>query len=77
MQTQTIKEAAHDLIDEQPDDATWRDLIYRVVLRASIEQGLSEADAEILTPHNDASPAIESMEGRVSGPTGATAADRK
>ena len=49
MQTQSVKETARDLVDELPDDASWRDLIFRIVLRASIEQGLSEADAGLLT----------------------------
>jgi len=53
MQPQTLKQAAHQLIEDLPDNASWRDLVYRIVLRASIERGLSEADAGLLTPQED------------------------
>ncbi|MCP4493974.1 MAG: hypothetical protein GY820_42735 [Gammaproteobacteria bacterium] len=35
----------HHLADELPDNATWGDVAYQVELKASIEQGLKEADA--------------------------------
>jgi predicted transcriptional regulator len=53
MQTQTLKQAAHELVDELPEDASWQDLVYRIVLRASVERGLSEADAGLLTPQDE------------------------
>lgn len=40
-----IKEMLHHLADELPDDATWGDVAYQVELKASIEQGLKEADS--------------------------------
>jgi predicted transcriptional regulator len=45
MQAETFKQAAHALIDTLPEDASWRELAYVAALRASIQQGLCEADA--------------------------------
>jgi hypothetical protein len=53
MQTQTFKQAAHALVDTLPDDASWRELAYLAALRASIEQGLSEANARELITQDD------------------------
>jgi predicted transcriptional regulator len=53
MQTHNVKDAARRWIEDLPDDTTWRDLAYRVALRASIEQGLDEADAGLLTPQDE------------------------
>lgn len=40
-----IKGTAHKLIDALPDDATWEDLMYAVHVRASVQEGLADADA--------------------------------
>jgi predicted transcriptional regulator len=40
-----LKRQAHELIDNLPDSATWDDLLYELELRASIEQGLADAEA--------------------------------
>jgi len=42
MQYNDIKQAAHQLID-QLEHPTWNDLAYQVAVKASVEQGLSEA----------------------------------
>ncbi|MCP4487099.1 MAG: hypothetical protein GY820_07245, partial [Gammaproteobacteria bacterium] len=41
----SVKKMLHHLADELPDNATWGDVAYQVELKASIEQGLKEADA--------------------------------
>jgi hypothetical protein len=41
----TIKEQAHRIVDDLPDDASWEDLIYRLYVRQSIEAGLRDAEA--------------------------------
>lgn len=53
MQAETFKQAAHALIDTLPDDASWRELAYVAALRASIQQGLAEADAGELVTQDD------------------------
>ncbi|QDG54761.1 hypothetical protein FIV42_29650 [Persicimonas caeni] len=45
MATPNIKEEAHRLIDELPEDATWKDLEYAMHVRQQIEQGLQDAEA--------------------------------
>lgn len=48
-----VKEAAHKLIDQLPDDVTWDELAYRIEVRASIERGLAAADAGRLISHEE------------------------
>lgn len=45
MQTENIKEAAHQLIDQLPDNSTWDDVIYEIELRREIEEGLADSEA--------------------------------
>jgi hypothetical protein len=44
MQPASVKKAAHELIDELPDDATWDDVLYRMAVRRSIEVGLGQSE---------------------------------
>jgi predicted transcriptional regulator len=48
-----VKKAAHDLIDQLPDDITWDDLAYKIEVRASIERGLADAEAGRTTSQED------------------------
>jgi hypothetical protein len=41
----TIKDAAHRIVEQLPDDASWEDLIYRLYVRQSIEAGVRDGDA--------------------------------
>jgi hypothetical protein len=41
---QDIKQAAHQLIDQLPDNTTWDDVLYRMAVRRSIEIGLRESE---------------------------------
>jgi len=45
----TFKERAHDLVEQLPEDAGWRDLIYRAAVRQDIEEGLLDSDAGRIT----------------------------
>ena len=45
MQPTNIKQAAHRLIEQLPDDATWDDLTYEIYLQQAIEAGVIESDA--------------------------------
>ena len=44
MQTETIKQKAHQLLDRLPDSATWEDLMYQIYVRQSIEAGIKDSD---------------------------------
>jgi hypothetical protein len=44
MQPASVKKAAHKLIDELPDNATWDDVLYRMAVRRSIEIGVRQSD---------------------------------
>ena len=48
--TQTIKQAAHQLIDQLPENATWNDVVYEMVVRQEIEKGLEDSEAGRTTP---------------------------
>ncbi len=41
----TIKDEAHRIVEQLPDDASWEDLIYRLYVRQSIEAGLRDCEA--------------------------------
>jgi predicted transcriptional regulator len=45
MNERSIKEAARQLIDTLPDDATWDDLMYAIYVRQTIEAGLADGEA--------------------------------
>ena len=45
MPSTKVKEAAHRLIDQLPDEVSWDELAYRIEVRASIERGLADAEA--------------------------------
>ena len=49
-----IKQAAHQLIDQLPKDATWDDVLYRLVERREIELGLADSEAGRTTEVEDA-----------------------
>jgi predicted transcriptional regulator len=53
MSTANIKAAAHQLIDQLPEGATWDELAYEIEVRASIERGLADAEAGRLIPQED------------------------
>lgn len=48
------KQTAHQLIDKLPDDATWDDVVYKLITRREIELGLVDRDIKSLSRDNDA-----------------------
>ena len=44
MQTESIKEQAHKLLDNLPDSATWEDVMHRIYVRQTIEAGIKDSD---------------------------------
>ena len=45
-----LRDEAHKLVDQLPDDATWDDLLYRIYVHQSIEAGLEDCRAGRLVP---------------------------
>jgi predicted transcriptional regulator len=43
MSTQAIKEAARQLVEQLPEDATWEDLQYQIYFRQAVEAGLKDS----------------------------------
>lgn len=41
----TMKQVAHQLIDQLPDEADWKDLIYELSVMQDIEEGLADSEA--------------------------------
>lgn len=50
---QSFKQRAHALIDELPDDADWKDLVYEVSILQDIEEGLRDSAAGRVVSNND------------------------
>ena len=50
----TLKQRAHQLLDEMPAGATFEDLMHELYELRSIERGLADAAAGRLTPHEEA-----------------------
>lgn len=40
-----LKQKAHELIDQLPEDATWEDMVEALAVVEDIEAGLAESDA--------------------------------
>jgi hypothetical protein len=45
MSTLTVKEQAHSLIEQLPDDCTWDDLLEQVYVILAVEAGLADSQA--------------------------------
>jgi hypothetical protein len=50
MNTAQIKQQAHALIDQLPDDTSWDDIVYEMAVRREIEAGLADSEAHRLVP---------------------------
>lgn len=44
IQTQSIKEQAHQLLDNLPDRATWEYVMHRIYVRQAIEVGVKDSN---------------------------------
>ena len=47
------KQIALQLIDKLPDNATWDDVVYKIVVRREIDLGLADSDANRTPPAED------------------------
>lgn len=52
-QAHSIKQAAHQLVDQLPENATWDDVVYEMAVRREIEKGLADSDAGRVTSVED------------------------
>lgn len=43
--TNDIKEEAHRLVENLPEDATWDDLMYQIYVRQAIVAGIEDSEA--------------------------------
>jgi predicted transcriptional regulator len=48
-----LKQAAHELVNQLPETATWRDLAYEIDLRRKLEEGLRDLDEGRIIAHED------------------------
>ena len=48
-----IKSEARRLVEKLPEHASWDDLLYEVYVRQAIDQGLADAEARRVIPHED------------------------
>ncbi len=53
MPATSIKQQAHELIDKLPDNATWRDVVYEMIVRREIDLGLADSEANRTTSAED------------------------
>jgi hypothetical protein len=48
-----VREEALKLLDSLPDSATWDDIMYQFCLRAKVEEGLAQAEADDGIDHQE------------------------
>ena len=48
------KDAARQIIEHLPDQATWDDIMYELYVKQKIEAGLQAADEDRTVPHEEA-----------------------
>jgi predicted transcriptional regulator len=53
MSSATVKERAHELLDKLPENATWDDVVYKMVTRREIERGMADSEAGRTTTVDD------------------------
>lgn len=51
----TIKDVMHKIIDEQPEDSSFDEIMKELAFSRMIERGIQDADAGRLTSHEDLS----------------------
>ena len=49
----SVKEAARNIVDNLPEQATWDDLMYELYVKQKIEAGLIAADEGRTVPHEE------------------------
>lgn len=49
----TVKSAVQELAEGLPEDAAWSEVLYRIVVRQKIEEGLDDIRAGRVVPHDE------------------------
>jgi len=49
----SVKDAARQLIEQLPEQATWEDIMYEYYVKQKIEAGLKAADEGRTVPHEE------------------------
>ena len=44
MHSEKMKQKAHELVDQLPDNATWEDLMYEAYVRQAVQEGVEAAE---------------------------------
>ncbi len=50
---QNAKNAARQIIDHLPEQATWDDIMYELYVKQKIEEGLADIEAGRTVPHEE------------------------
>lgn len=53
MEKTELKKEVENLLRDLPDDADWDDLMYKIYVRQSIEQGLKDSDESRVVSHEE------------------------
>lgn len=48
-----LREDVHNLLEDLPEDAEWEDLMYKIYVRQSIEQGLKDSEEGRVVSHEE------------------------
>jgi len=59
----TAKQAAKQIIDQLPDQATWDDIMYELYVKQKIEAGHADIDAGRTIPHEQVKAELLANEG--------------
>jgi predicted transcriptional regulator len=49
----SANDAARQIIEHLPDQATWDDIMYELYVKQKIEQGLADIEADRTIPHEE------------------------
>lgn len=49
----SAKEAARQIIEHLPEQATWDDIMYELYVKQKIEEGLADVEAGRTVPHEE------------------------
>ena len=53
MEKTELKKEVQSLLKDLPEDAGWDDLMYKIYVRQSIEQGLKDSKMGLVIPHEE------------------------
>lgn len=53
MEKTELKKEMKSLLEDLPEDAGWDDVMYRIYVRQSIEQGLKDSEQGKVIPHEE------------------------